>query len=154
MRAASLPEDFKSFATLSKLKVYKRVYIASTHVRGSSQKGLKVSSAGHSELVTSSGSNKGHDTVNLQYSCGPVGCHLRRKVVEFAVSHETHNSDFLLRDYGCVHFVSNAFNTLRFPKLFQRFQRAIRAGGNCPKLLLELHVRAFCSHLCELTLNQ
>jgi hypothetical protein len=32
------------------------------------------------------GSNKGHDTVNLQYSCGPVGCHLRRKVVEFAVS--------------------------------------------------------------------
>jgi hypothetical protein len=38
-----------------------------------------------------SGSNKGHDTVNLQYSCGLVGCHLRRKVVEFAVSHETHN---------------------------------------------------------------
>jgi len=37
------------------------------------------------------GSNKGHDTVNLQYPCGPVGCHLRRKVVEFAVSHETHN---------------------------------------------------------------
>src|SRR6266851_7974333 len=35
-------------------------------------------------------SNKGHDTVNLQYSCGPVGCHLRRKVVDFAVSHETH----------------------------------------------------------------
>jgi hypothetical protein len=33
----------------------------------------------------------GHDTVNLQYSCGLVGCHLRRKVVEFAVSHETHN---------------------------------------------------------------
>jgi hypothetical protein len=40
------------------------------------------------------GSNKGHDTVNLQYSCGPVGCHLRRKVVEFAVSHETHKAKF------------------------------------------------------------
>jgi len=47
-----------------------------------------------------------------------------------------------------------AFNTLRFPKLFKRFRRAIRAGVNCPKLFLELHVRAFCSHFCELTLNQ
>ena len=47
-----------------------------------------------------------------------------------------------------------AFNTLRFPKLFQRFRRAIRAGVNCPKLLLELHVRAVCSQICELTLNQ
>src|SRR5258708_32841399 len=42
-------------------------------------------------IHTPPGANKGHDTVNLQYSCGPVGCHLRRKVVEFAVSHETHN---------------------------------------------------------------
>jgi hypothetical protein len=37
------------------------------------------------------GSNKGHDSLNVQYSCVFVGCHLRRKVVEFAVSHETHN---------------------------------------------------------------
>ena len=37
------------------------------------------------------GSNKGHDALNLQCSCGLVGCHLRRKVFEFAVSHETHN---------------------------------------------------------------
>ena len=37
------------------------------------------------------GSNKGHHTRDAQYSCGLVGCHLRRKVVEFAVSHETHN---------------------------------------------------------------
>jgi hypothetical protein len=36
------------------------------------------------------GSNKGHDSLNVQYSCVFVGCHLRRKVVEFAVSHETH----------------------------------------------------------------
>jgi hypothetical protein len=41
------------------------------------------------------GSNKGHDTVNLQYSCGPVGCHLRRKVVEFVVSHEAHKPKIL-----------------------------------------------------------
>src|SRR5258705_13967119 len=37
------------------------------------------------------GSNLGHDTRNDQYSCVFVGCHLRRKVFEFAVSHETHN---------------------------------------------------------------
>jgi len=37
------------------------------------------------------GSNQGHVSCSVQYSCGPVGCHLRRKVVEFAVSHETHN---------------------------------------------------------------
>ena len=42
-------------------------------------------------IHTHPGSKKGHDTVNLQYSCGLVGCHLRRKVVELAVSHETHN---------------------------------------------------------------
>jgi hypothetical protein len=42
-------------------------------------------------IHTHPGSNKGQDTLNLQYSCGLVGCHLRRKVVEFAVSHETHN---------------------------------------------------------------
>src|SRR5712692_173377 len=38
-----------------------------------------------------SGSHKGHLSCNVQYSCCPVGCHLRRKVVKFAVSHETHN---------------------------------------------------------------
>jgi len=37
------------------------------------------------------GSNKGHGVVNLQYSCVFVGCHLRRKVVEFAASHEAVN---------------------------------------------------------------
>src|SRR5713101_7287742 len=42
-------------------------------------------------IDTRPGSNKGHVSCNLQYSCGLVGCHLRRKVVEFAVSHETHN---------------------------------------------------------------
>jgi hypothetical protein len=36
------------------------------------------------------GSNKGHVSVNVQYSCVVVGCHLRRKVFEFAVSHEPH----------------------------------------------------------------
>jgi hypothetical protein len=40
-----------------------------------------------------SGSNKGYDTVNPQYSCVFVGCHLRRKVVEFAVSHEPHKPE-------------------------------------------------------------
>jgi hypothetical protein len=29
--------------------------------------------------------------MNPQYSCVVVGCHLRREVFEFAVSHETHN---------------------------------------------------------------
>src|SRR5258708_33101043 len=43
-------------------------------------------------IHTPPGANKGHDTVNLQYSCGPVGCHLRRKVVEFAVSLITQRS--------------------------------------------------------------
>jgi len=49
-----------------------------------------------------SGSNKGHDTVNLQYSCGLVGCHLRRKVFEFAVSHEPHKPEvrFLIPWFG------------------------------------------------------
>jgi hypothetical protein len=37
------------------------------------------------------GSDQGHIKGGVQYSCGLVGCHLRRKVVEFAVSHETHN---------------------------------------------------------------
>ncbi len=36
------------------------------------------------------GPNKGHDPRSLQCLCGLVGCHLRRKVFEFAVSHETH----------------------------------------------------------------
>ena len=36
------------------------------------------------------GSNLGHDSVSIPYSCGLAGCHLRRKVVAFAVSHETH----------------------------------------------------------------
>src|SRR5260370_28685615 len=38
------------------------------------------------------GSNKGHASFNVQYSCVFVGCHLRRKVFEFAVSHETHKA--------------------------------------------------------------
>jgi hypothetical protein len=33
----------------------------------------------------------GHRARDAQYSCGFVGCHLRRKVFEFAVSHEPHN---------------------------------------------------------------
>ena len=37
------------------------------------------------------GSNRGHDVVNLQYSCVFVGCHLRRKAVEFTASHEAVN---------------------------------------------------------------
>jgi hypothetical protein len=36
-------------------------------------------------IYTHPGSNTGHDTATLQYSCVPVGCHLHRKVVEFAV---------------------------------------------------------------------
>jgi hypothetical protein len=36
-------------------------------------------------------SNTGHVCCNVQYLCAAVGCHLRRKVVEFAVSHEIHN---------------------------------------------------------------
>jgi len=47
-----------------------------------------------------------------------------------------------------------AFNALPFRKLFQRLQTAIRAGDCLAKLLLELHVRRFCSHFSELTLNQ
>src|SRR4030095_41147 len=37
------------------------------------------------------GQMRGHDTVNLQCSCVFVGCHLRRKVFEFGVSHQSHN---------------------------------------------------------------
>jgi hypothetical protein len=47
-----------------------------------------------------------------------------------------------------------AFNTLRFPKLFQRFRRAIRAGVNVSKLLLRLPILVFGNHFCEITLNQ
>jgi hypothetical protein len=36
------------------------------------------------------GSNQGHVALNVLYSCVLVGCHLRRKVFEFAVSHEPH----------------------------------------------------------------
>ena len=36
-------------------------------------------------------SNKSHGAPNLLYSCVVVGCHLRRKVFESAVSHEFHN---------------------------------------------------------------
>jgi hypothetical protein len=36
------------------------------------------------------GSNKGHASLDLQSSCVLAGCHLRRKVFEFAVSHGTH----------------------------------------------------------------
>jgi hypothetical protein len=36
-------------------------------------------------------SNKGHACPDVQYSCVVVGCHLRRKVFEFAVSHDPHN---------------------------------------------------------------
>ena len=35
------------------------------------------------------GSNIGHDPISHPFSCGVVGCHLRRKVFEFAVSHDT-----------------------------------------------------------------
>jgi hypothetical protein len=37
------------------------------------------------------GSNEGHLPFNVRYLCVVVGCHLRRKVFEFAVSHEPHN---------------------------------------------------------------
>jgi hypothetical protein len=43
------------------------------------------------DLSELSGSSKGHDGASLQYSCVFVGCHLRRKVVEFAASHEAVN---------------------------------------------------------------
>jgi hypothetical protein len=43
-------------------------------------------------VVERSGSKKGHSLRCLRCSCGPVGCHLRRKVVEFGVSHETHKA--------------------------------------------------------------
>lgn len=46
------------------------------------------------------------------------------------------------------------FDGIRFLKLFQRSGTAIRAGDIFAKLLLELHVPAFCSHVRELTLNQ
>src|SRR5258708_32268227 len=46
------------------------------------------------------------------------------------------------------------FDGIRFLKLFQRSGRAIRAGDILAKLLSKLHLRAFCSHFCELTLNQ
>lgn len=36
------------------------------------------------------GSNEGHASLNVQYPCVVVGCHLRRKAFEFAVSHEPH----------------------------------------------------------------
>lgn len=36
------------------------------------------------------GSNKGHTSLNVQYSWVVVGCHLRRKVFEFAISHDPH----------------------------------------------------------------
>jgi len=42
-------------------------------------------------LAADSGSNKGHDTCCLQCPSVPVGCHLRRKVVGFAASHEAVN---------------------------------------------------------------
>jgi len=41
--------------------------------------------------IKNMGQNKGHDVVNLQYSCVSVGCHLRRNVVEIAASHEAVN---------------------------------------------------------------
>jgi hypothetical protein len=37
---------------------------------------------------------QGHDVMNHQYSCVFVGCHLRRKVVGFAMSHEALNPRF------------------------------------------------------------
>jgi hypothetical protein len=46
------------------------------------------------------------------------------------------------------------FDGIRFLKLFQRSGTAIRAGDIFAKLLLELHVPAFCSRLRELTINQ
>jgi hypothetical protein len=46
----------------------------------------RISCAG----TESSGSNQGHATFNVPHSWAVVGCHLRRKVFEFAVSHEPH----------------------------------------------------------------
>jgi hypothetical protein len=37
------------------------------------------------------GSNQGHVSCGVPYSCVFVGCHLRRKIFEFAVSHDPHN---------------------------------------------------------------
>src|ERR1700730_2645086 len=42
-------------------------------------------------IAKNSGSNKGHESMSLQYLCGFVGRQLHRKVVEFAVSHEAVN---------------------------------------------------------------
>ena len=36
------------------------------------------------------GSNQGHVSCGVPYSCVFVGCHLRRKIFEFAVSHDPH----------------------------------------------------------------
>jgi hypothetical protein len=40
-------------------------------------------------------SNKGHAVRNLQFPCVPVRGHLRRKVVDFAASHEAVNRTVL-----------------------------------------------------------
>ena len=44
-----------------------------------------------SKSTTTNGSNQGHHVEHVPYSYMVVGCHLRHKVFEFAVSHETHN---------------------------------------------------------------
>ena len=43
------------------------------------------------------GSNKGHKVMNLEYSYMFVGCHLRRKIVECAASHEAVNRRVVVR---------------------------------------------------------
>jgi hypothetical protein len=63
---------------------------------------------------------------------------------------QAENSRMLIVSILCP----TAFNALPFLKLCQRLRRAIRAGDILAKLLSELHVRRFCSHFCELTLNQ
>ena len=53
-------------------------------------------------ILWSPGSNKGHDVCYLQYLSVPVGCHLGRKVVGFAASHEAVNRRVLrLESPGC-----------------------------------------------------
>ena len=42
-------------------------------------------------IIEKRGSNKGPDLPHPQYSCTFVGCHLHRKVVGFAASHEAVN---------------------------------------------------------------
>ncbi len=51
----------------------------------------------------------------------------------------------------CVLPRSTAFDFSSFSNVLET---AIRAGDILAKLLSKLHLHAFCSHFCELTLNQ